>query len=443
MNVFFPVLGAGIVLAILAIILLISGRHGKGSPLPKMRGAELRELEKRLAQNPRDSEAMKRAGTLYYQAQDWEKALRIYESLSNMTLEQEDKYTANLRCGVCSLKLGKKNEAYGSFVTARGFNPNDYEASFNLGVLEFEKRNFEKALQFLRQARLKNPNHAPTVRLMGHAFFKLKKYTEAIKLLRAVTSLAPDDKESLFALASCYYELNQADRALRIFTFIKDDPVVGAEACLFSGTIHSAQHSWEKAIGDFETGLSHDKIKNSVLLELKYRLASVLLRRGEIGRGVSLLNEVTAQDPVYKDAGLLISKYREMNANKNMQIYLLGAQAEFIALCRRIVLQSFSRSKVKITSVQMHSNEWADVVAEIDSPRWSDLVMFRFIRTQNSVGELTVRDFHSHIKEVKAGKGYCFSMGEFTEEARHYTEARLIDLIEKDKFLGILNILGA
>jgi restriction endonuclease Mrr len=69
--------------------------------------------------------------------------------------------------------------------------------------------------------------------------------------------------------------------------------------------------------------------------------------------------------------------------------------------------------------------------------------MFRFIRSQGAVGELIVRDFHSHLKEVKAGKGICISVGTFSDEAKRYTEARLIDLIEKEKLSAILNTVDA
>jgi restriction endonuclease Mrr len=65
--------------------------------------------------------------------------------------------------------------------------------------------------------------------------------------------------------------------------------------------------------------------------------------------------------------------------------------------------------------------------------------MFRFIRTQGSIGELIVRDFQSHLKEVKAGKGICITVGNYTDEAKRYTEARLIDLIEKERLSAILN----
>jgi restriction endonuclease Mrr len=69
--------------------------------------------------------------------------------------------------------------------------------------------------------------------------------------------------------------------------------------------------------------------------------------------------------------------------------------------------------------------------------------MFRFIRTQGAIGELILRDFHSHLKEVKAGKGICITVGNYTDEAKRYTEARLIDLIEKDKLTAMLNTVDA
>jgi restriction endonuclease Mrr len=103
----------------------------------------------------------------------------------------------------------------------------------------------------------------------------------------------------------------------------------------------------------------------------------------------------------------------------------------------------YPKAKVKITNISVTKNDWADILAEIDTPKWSDVIMFRFIRTQGSVGELTVRDFQSHLKEVKAGKGICISVGAFSEEAKRYTEARLIDLIEKAQLQAILNHVDA
>jgi hypothetical protein len=135
----------------------------------------------------------------------------------------------------------------------------------------------------------------------------------------------------------------------------------------------------------------------------------------------------------------LIAKYAELNTNKNLQIYIMGISAEFVALCRKIVLNYFPKAQVKITKTSMEGNDWADVLAEIDTPKWSDSVMFRFIRTQGNVGEFVLRDFQARIKETKAGKGVCMSVGVYSEEAKRFTQARLIDLVEKPRLQILLN----
>jgi thioredoxin-like negative regulator of GroEL len=254
--------------------------------------------------------------------------------------------------------------------------------------------------------------------------------------------IAPDDKESLYTLGECYYEANQTDQALRIFAHLRADPVMGPSACLFSGTIN-IQHQPEKAIEDFEIGLKHVNIKPDVAIELKYRLATAYLKQNEMAKALALLREVQSENANYKDVSQLIARYQELNANKNLQIFLMAPSADFVALCRRLVMNYFARAKIKITNITVNKNEWADLLAEVDTPKWSDVVMFRFIRSQGSTGELIVRDFHSHLKEVKAGKGICISPGAFTVEAKRYTEARLIDLIDKDKLNAMLNSLDA
>jgi len=278
---------------------------------------------------------------------------------------------------------------------------------------------------------------------MGHAFFRIKRPKEAMSYIRRAIELAPDDKESMYTLAECYYEANQTDQALRIFGHLRADPGMGPSACLISGIIHTETRQHDLAIQDFEMGLKHQNIKPDILAELRYYLATTYIKQNEIGKALVLLNQLEADNPSYKDAAVLIAKYQELNANKNLQIFLMASSADFVALCRKIVMIYYTRAKVKVLNISVHKNEWADILAEVNTPKWSDLIMFRFIRTQGSIGELIVRDFHSHLKEVKAGKGVCLTVGIFSEEAKRYTEARLIDLIEKDRLTAILNVVDA
>jgi tetratricopeptide (TPR) repeat protein len=439
-----PILIAIIGLAAVVIVfMLVMGRKGGDGSGRRVRGRDsiLKNASKRLSQNPRDPHALQEMGDIYFHEEAWPDAMKTYENLIEAAGGNSgvDEFEANLRYGLSAMKLNMTNEAYKGLSAARSLQQDNFEVNYNLGYLEFQRKNYEKAIQLLEQARKQDPESPAVLRSLGHSLFRIKKAKEAMNYIRKAIDLAPDDKESLFILAECYYEANQAEQALRLFGHMRADPVMGPQACLLSGTINLEQHQQDAAIQDFEIGLRHQNIKPDILVELRYKLARVYLDKNDIEKALPLLKLIQSETPQYKDVGMLIGKYQELNANRNLQIYLMAPSADFVALCRKIVMTYFPRAKTKITNIQVNKNEWADIQADVDTPKWSDIIMFRFIRTQGSIGELIVRDFHSHLKEVKAGKGVCITVGSFTEEAKRYTEARLIDLIEKDRLSSILN----
>jgi len=448
MGSMIPIMMAAVGIALIGFLFMMylnrsRGGGGGGAKGSKGRDAILRSTKKRLEQNPRDPQALTELGDLYYKEEVWDQAYKTYGQLAELGPSAPNEFEANLRWGLAALKLGLTDEAVKGLYMARSMNPNNFDVAYNLGVLEFQKKNYEKAIQILNQARIQDPDNAPTLRTLGHAYFRMKKNKEAMTYIRKAIDLAPDDKESLFTLAECYYEANQTEQALRVFTHLRGDPAMGASACLTCGMINTDSRQYEKAIQDFELGLRHENIKPDVKVELRYRLAQCYLKNNDIAKALPLLRSIQSENPSYKDVAVLIGKYQELNANKNLQIFLMAPSGDFVALCRKIVISYFPKAKIKISNISVNKNEWADILAEVDTPKWSDVIMFRFIRTQGSIGELIVRDFHSHLKEVKAGKGVCVTVGLFSEEARRYTEARLIDLIEKEKLTAILNTVDA
>jgi len=445
MDSFFPVLAALVGLVVIVFVAIIFFNRGKGDGGKRSRSREsiIKNTTKKLELNPHDPEALSELGELYYREENWDQAFKTYSVLAELGSSGPNEFEANLCCGMSALKLGLSDDAYRFFTHARSLNASSFEVNYNLGALEFQKKNYEKAIQLLNQARVQDPEDAPTLRTLGHSYFRVNKHKEAMTFIRKAIDLAPDDKESLYTLGECYFEANQIEQALRIFNHLRGDPAMGASACLTCGMINAEARQYEKAIQDFELGLRHENIRADVRVDLRYRLATCYLKQNDIARALALLRTIQAENPSYKDVAMLIGKYQELNANKNLQIFLMAPSGDFVALCRKIVMSYFPKAKVKISNISVNKNEWADILAEVDTSRWSDLIMFRFIRTQGSIGELIVRDFHSHLKEVKAGKGICITVGAFSEEARRYTEARLIDLIEKDKLTAILNTVDA
>jgi tetratricopeptide (TPR) repeat protein len=439
-----------VVIVAVAFVSYLYVTNGGGSKQSKFKKNQdiksaLKDAEKRLAKNPHNTGALAFIGDYQFQQDDWKNAFKTYETLTALPFsgQEIDEVQLNLRAAICATNLNLLDEAYKYIVVAHSMKPSNYEIAYNFGNIEFLRKNYEKAVRYLQQAYSINPEYAPAIRLLGHAYFKLKHFKEAMLYIRKSMELAPNDKETLFTLAECYFEAGQKEQSERIYSHLRPDPVWGAEACLRSGLINVDYHQDEKAIADLEIGLKHKNIKPDIAVELHYQLGSAYLRIQKISEAIQHLQIVQQSIQGYKETDNLVAKYKEMNASKNIQVYIMAPASEFMALCRKIVLSYFPKAKVKITKTQLTANDWADIVAEVDTPKWSDIVMFRFVRTQGAIGELVLRDFQSHLKDIKAGKGICMGIGAFSDEAKRFTEARLIDLIEKDRLVPILKTLDS
>ena len=446
-----PILIAVIFVSLAALVMgLVLGRAGgKGNAGARLesrdRAQVLKDVDRRLASNPKDPDALQVLGSLYWTEMAWENVFKTYSILAETATgnPELDEFTFNARLGIAAVRLGRTEEAYKGLLIARTFRQDDFDVNFNLGLIELQKRQYEKALVLLEQAVQAKPEHSPSLRSLGQVQFKLRLYREALGNLRKAAELEPEVKESLFAMGECYFELGQNEQAARIFSHLRADPRLGPNASLFAGTLHINMHQYIKAIQDFEIGLKHQDIPVETLVELKYRLAAAFLRSQELAKAVTVLNEIQSIFPNYKDVPAQLAKYQELNSNRNLQIYLMGATGDFVTLCRRVALSFFPKARVKITDISVNKNDWADILTEVETTKWQEIVLFRFIRSTGLVGELAIRDFHARIKDVKAGRGYFVSAGTFSDEARRFVEARLLDLMGKDSLARLLNAIDA
>jgi len=209
-----------------------------------------------------------------------------------------------------------------------------------------------------------------------------------------------------------------------------------------AGLINLKTRQYDKAIMALEIGLRHKEIPAEILLEMKYRLASASSAKQEIARALQLLVDIQSVHPSIKAVESQISRYRELAGNKNLQTCLISPPSDFVTLCRKIATSFIPGAKTKIIDITVQTSDYADILAEVETAKWQDVILFRVIRTTGKVGELTLRDFQARLKEAKAGRGFCFAAGEYTEEAVRFVEARLIDLIDKSKLLKILASAG-
>lgn len=446
--IYIPILIITVIVLFIALRFILkkdnsrTGGKKKGKSVKvKDRQTILKEASRRLAQNPKDPQAVQMLADLHYREQSFENAFKQYQLLIELcaTNSNLDEFTVTVRHALSAMQLKKFDVAYRSLMIARTLKDDNFEVNYNLGYLEYMRKNFQKAVPYLQKAKVLQPEHPQTNRFLGHSLFRMKKYNDAASALRRSLDHAPDDKESLYILGQTYFHLSQNDLALKIFNHLRTDPAMGARASLFSGTIQMKNKNYGKAIEDFEIGLRHENIQAEMLLELKYRLAAANLAQNDIGQAIILWKEIKELNPKYKDVQEQINKYQEINTNRNLQVYLMSSNSEFVTLCRKLATSYFTRANTKVLNIALPSSEYADLFAEVHTRQWEDMILFRFIRSNGQSGELMLREMYSRIKELKAGRGICITAGDFSESAKAFVEARLIDLVENKELLKLFS----
>ncbi|MBE6350900.1 MAG: tetratricopeptide repeat protein [Spirochaetaceae bacterium] len=438
---------SSIVIAVVSVVVCIFvlyfisniQKKKKNAPLSKKRATIIRDATKKLSQNPHNAGALNELSDLYYREHLWDKAFPLFDLMLGLATSNKDidPYQTALRQGVCGLKLGKYEDALKGLVSAIKINRESFESNYYLAQAYYYLKEYEKAVPYLKRALAVNHEATDIYEWLGLSLYNLKHFRDALPYLKRALTDKPELKAVLYAMADSMQQTGFGEKALKVFMHLRPDPEFGARSCLAAGTMHMNSGALEKAEQDFEIGLKHSNIPPEVLLEIKYRLAGCYLQTKKMDKGLLLLCEIQAVNPSYRDVSSLVTRYQELKQNANLQIYLTAGNSDFVALCRKVVMGFYEKASVKILDIAVTADN-TEVLTEIETAKWEDTIIFRFYRTTGSIGELYIRDFHGRIRDIKAGRGICFTAGTFSDEARNYIEGRPVDLIEKAMLIKLL-----
>lgn len=434
-----------IMIALVAVLTLFMGKKGGGASEKKRNSNNknkahiIKEANKKLAKNPHDPAGLIPLGDVYFSSQIWDKAYLIYSDLSKL----DSKFGAVnigecfLRLGISALQLGKNPEAAQALLSAYKVNSVSFENNFYLGKALFNQKLYEKSVPLFKKALLAKPEASGVYFLLAQSLYFAKKYRDCLPFFKKALDEDPSNKEALFNMADSMFQEGRGDRAIKVFMHLRADPVYGARSCLRSGIFHTKINDLNAAVQDYEIGLKHETEPSDIRIEIEYNLARCYFEKKQIAKGLALLKSIRNSVQNYKDVNSLINRYQELSQNSNLQIYVSANSNDFVTLCRKFILTKYKNSNVKIQSIE-NDSLYTDILTEIYAATWQDVVLFRFFRTTGSVGEIYIREFHEHMGDVNAERGFCISAGIFSDESKKYIEGRPIDLIEKTELIKIL-----
>ena len=405
----------------------------------KGKSAILKEAEKKLAHDPHNIPSLETIGDIYYGEKDWEKVWNIYKTLYDISTAHPeiDIIKCALRMGIAAYGLGKNEDAVSALMLCIKKDPNNFDCNLFLGKALMKANTFDKAVYCFKKCKVIQPENNEVNMLLGTALYKAQKYRDCLPFLKRVLDENPGNKEVLFDMAVAMTECGMGDKALKVFMHLRPDPEYGPQACLEAGKMHERVKDFASAVNDYEISMRLPSVPEQIMLQIKYRLANTYIAMNDISKALTLLRQIQAAKPQYKDVDALVARYAELNQNKNLQTYLMSGTSDFVALCRKFIATYYKDSFVKVEDVQVAS-ESVEIICEVETPKWEAKQMFRFYRTQNVIGDINVRDFHSKLRDTKCDNGVCISIGGFSDSAHKYIDGRPVDLIEKDELVKIL-----
>ena len=405
----------------------------------KGKSAILKEAEKKLAHDPHNVPSLELIGDIYYSEKNWEKVWGVYKTLYDISTAHPeiDIVKCALRMGIAAFGLDKNEDAVSALMLSIKKDPNNFDCNLYLGKALMKANTFDKAVFCFKKCKVLQPENNEVNMLLGTALYKSQKYRDCLPFLKRVLDENPGNKEVLFEMAVAMTECGMGDKALKVFMHLRPDPEFGPQACLEAGKMHERVKDFASAIKDYEIALRLPSVPDQIMLQIKYRLANTCIAVNDISKALTYLRQIQAAKQGYKDVDALVSRYSELNQNKNLQTYLMSGTSDFVALCRKFIATYYKESFVKVEDVQVAS-ESVEIICEVETPKWEAKQMFRFYRTQNVIGDINVRDFHSKLRDTKCDNGVCISIGGFSDSAHKYIDGRPVDLIEKDELVKIL-----
>ncbi len=151
----------------------------------------------------------------------------------------------------------------------------------------------EEGLKEALDAIAHHPEFGPAYDLVYSQYILAKRWDDAESLLKLRISKNPKDAAALIRLAGFYAGRQRPDESEKTIDSLLARRDVFPQADLLAGDFHSATRSFDKALADYQRGLSRDKPREEVY---QLRSAGVLAILGRRDEGLKTVNAVLAHD---------------------------------------------------------------------------------------------------------------------------------------------------
>lgn len=266
------------------------------------------ELKKTTQLDPNNLEARVKLGTLYLAASKKNPELiPEAERLANEILQKDSNYPeGHILMGGVLFAQNKRDEALASFNRAVEIDPKRIESYMSLARFYIVTMDPAKAEETFKRALSLNNNSALAHTEYGKYLIQTNRPSEAETELQKAVEVEPSNRNSRFVLASFYLVNKRHDKAEEAYKALADLDKDKPEGQAVLGDYYSAVNRLDDAARIYQDILT----KNPEYTQGRYRLAEIMLMRGDTKGANNQIDVVLKKEPADRQALLLRARAR-------------------------------------------------------------------------------------------------------------------------------------
>ncbi len=404
-----------------------------------------KKLLELLKEEPENWEAIKNISYLYIKNKYYTQALTYLEkALSLPSVLQNWKQPEILYlAGLSAKNLKKYQLALKYLLTANGLNPNDVEILKIIAIIYFYTEQYDKAdIYFKKCYSFKENQRFDREFIKSFAFnsYYLTKFSETTKILPSYLEKFPNDIEAVAYYGLSLFKLGQKDDALKYLKIGVQYPKLRAEILYTLGDYFFSRQDFTNSYAFYIKASQVRDCPKEIYLSSLYQLAQINVNKKNINEAVLFWDKIYSINPKYKDVAEKINTFSSLTSDERIRQFSLANQNEAVTICKKII--NLLLGQHNLLETELVDDKTIDFLVSKSKGSKVVLLLFRFIRSTDKIGEIVVKEFHLKMKEKQALKGYLFSVGVLSESARDFISLRPIDYFDKSEIIKLLKELS-
>ncbi len=395
-------------------------------------------LLKLIRKDPFDMSKRIQAANLFMEIGKFNEAILQLNSILNYSKEKQsiDKKRVNGMLAHCYIQTGNLDDASKAYAMMLQIDPDDALPYVEIGKIEKNKGSLNSALRYFNKALSLQPNNIEILKEVGILLLQSKKHADAFTILNQAHQKLPEDTEIHFYLGKLQTLFDNDEEALKHYMRARHDPEYTVESLLLAGKILKKHAKFDDALKVLLLALKSHGLQRDMMLELCYEAGEVFLAKNDITNAIMQWQKILSHVSEFRDVRAKLDKYEQTTSNVALRTYVMSAPNDFLNLCKKMAKQY--ANKVDIIRAEKMMDSSVEIFAQVVHRNINTTVLFKFFRGMTKIGQLAIREFYETCREKNAKLGVCFTNTEFTKEAQTYSEGRVIELPNEEKFLKLL-----